>query len=386
MVYLPKELPAPDSEALAQSERLTQLIRAEITKNGGRIPFVRFMELALHAPGLGYYTAGSYKLGKEGDFVTAPEISPLFSQCIANQCYQILEFLGEGEIIEFGAGTGVMAAELLLELERRNQLPEKYRIVEISAELKARQQALLKQRIPHFFDRVEWLGSLPSKPIKGIILANEVLDAMPVHRFRVTDTQIQEFYVAWENDRFVWRLEAPSSVRLVEQIKYLDIPVDDYYDSEISLLLPAWIKSIGECLEQGLVLLVDYGFPRSEYYHPDRKMGTLMCHYRHRMHADPLVLVGLQDVTAHVDFSAIAESASGLQVSGYTTQAAFLLNCGLLEQIKLSKNNSWEINQQIQMLTSPSEMGELFKAIALTRGLEELGLVGFNHYNRLERL
>lgn len=388
MTEISNGLPVPDPTMLAHSEKLMQFIRQEMDPNG-QINFARFMELALYAPGLGYYSAGLHKFGKEGDFVTAPEITPLFARCLAVQCQQVLTALGEGDILEFGAGTGVMAGDLLLELEKNNCLPNKYFILEVSAELKQRQQQLLQKRIPHLFNRIEWLDHLPNKPIKGVILANEVLDAMPVHKFRIQADEIQEYYVKWENNGFVWQLNKASSA-LAEQIQRLDVKAE-YYDSEINLQIPAWVKSVSKCLAQGVILIIDYGFPRHEYYHPDRGMGTLMCHYRQRAHTDPLILVGLQDITTHVDFTLVAESAleANLQIAGFNSQAAFLLGCGLLKLIEdVSKDiyEQMDLNRQVHLLTAPSEMGELFKVIALTKELRGLNLVGFSLLDQRGRL
>lgn len=383
----------PSHEALQHSLKLRDIIFAEIENSGGKIPFARFMELALYAPGLGYYSAGAQKFGEQGDFVTAPELSPLFAQCLARQCSQVLEQLGKGDILELGAGSGVLACELLQELARQHCLPEHYFILEVSAELRERQKRLLSEKIPYFVEKVIWLDCLPEKPIKGVIMANEVLDAMPVNFFRLTAEQvIQEFYVSRDQDDFAWHLDMPSNALLTEQVKKLNIITLNHYDSEINLLLSPWLKSISQCLAQGLVLLIDYGFPRHEYYHPDRAMGTLMCHYRHHAHTDPFKWIGLQDITAHVDFTAVAEEAvaADLQVTGFTTQAAFLLNCGLLNLIPAARDGNIKqqllINQQIQKLTSPAEMGELFKVIALTRGLEELDLLGFTQHDQRVRL
>jgi SAM-dependent MidA family methyltransferase len=388
------KLSAPNDAALIHSETLIQLIRKEIQANQGQITFARFMELALYAPGLGYYSAGLQKLGHEGDFVTAPELSPLFTRCLARQCQQVLAKLGIGSILEFGAGSGILAVDLLSELEKNQSLPVKYCILEVSADLQQRQQQLCKERIPHLFDRIQWLTCLPTpQSWQGIVLANEVLDAFPVHRFRVDIKEIQEYYVSIDNNKFHYKIGKPSCEKLVEKVKQLSIEALSVpYDSEVNLLLPEWIKTTGGIIKQGLMLLIDYGFPCQEYYHPDRAMGTLMCHYRHFAHPDPLIIPGLQDITAHVDFTAVAESAVaiGLDVAGFTTQAAFLLNCGLLEiagseGMDATINKQIQLSQQIQRLTSPNEMGDLFKVIALTREFDE-ELVGFSNYDQRRRL
>ena len=388
-------LPSPSADELAHSEQLQTLIRDEINAANGLITFARFMELALYAPGLGYYAAGARKFGEAGDFVTAPEISPLFSQCLAQQCQQVLRHIG-GDILEFGAGTGAMASDVLLELERLNSLPGHYFILELSADLQQRQQETLRRRAPHLFERVEWLSALPAPGFKGVILANEVVDAMPVHLIRFEGQVGREGFVGWEGDGFVWRDGPPSTPELQQHITTLQESLDSEtfctgYTTEINLAQRGWISSLGELLAQGVALIIDYGFPRHEYYHPERACGTLMCHYRHRAHGDPLILAGLQDITAHVDFTALAEAAleSGLEVLGYTAQAQFLLATGLGERIAAVDQSDMrrylEMTQQVKKLTLPNEMGELFKVLALGRGYEGL-LNGFMLQDRRHTL
>lgn len=368
-------LPAPDAESLEVSRHLGELIRDEIEAGGGQISFARYMELALYAPGLGYYSAGARKFGAEGDFVTAPEISPLFARCVARQCEQVLRALGGGELLEAGAGSGVLACDVLQELERLDCLPRHYFILELSAELRARQQALIEQRIPHLARRVRWLDAFPPAGFRGVMFANELLDAMPVHRFRVEREEISELNVTWLNENFAWRAGAPGSAELEQRAGALVAACEfaPGFVSEISLSARAWVRSAAELLEAGLILLVDYGFPRRELYHARRSGGTLLCHYRHRAHADPFLYPGLQDITTHVDFTAVAEAAheAGLSVAGYTTQAHFLLSCGLAEMAAdaADANTRWLTAQQIKRLTLPDEMGEVFKVIALTRGM-----------------
>lgn len=377
----------PDAEAAAHSERLATLIRMEIAQAGGCISFARYMELALYAPGLGYYSAGARKFGAAGDFVTAPEISSLFARCLARQVAQALRALGRGDIIEAGAGSGVMACDLLRELEALDCLPERYFILEVSASLRARQRALLQERAPQLLGRVTWLDELPQTPWRGVVLANELPDAMPVHLFRMEHDGASELYVSWHNDKFTWRDGALSHAALQERITAIVAELREQgeelpsgYRSEINLAAEGWVRSIAAQLEAGLLLIIDYGFPRREYYHPQRAAGTLLCHYRHRAHADPLLWPGLQDITAHVDFTALAEAASGagLHVAGYTTQASFLIACGLMDLAAQSPDlrQRVEIAQQIKKLTLPGGMGELFKAIAFTRALD-VSLQGF---------
>ncbi len=380
-------LPIPDPLLHAHGARVEAHIAEEIRKHGP-IPFARYMSLALYAPGLGYYSAGLRKVGTGGDFVTAPELSPLFSRCVAKQCLQVLADLPSGDILELGAGTGAMALSLLQELETHGVLPEHYFILEVSADFRERQQQLFQEKASRFLDRVRWLDRLPEQPIQGVIIGNEVVDAMPVHKFKI-ESGIKEFYVDYRDGKFVWELSEPSSSELVAKIKEWEVQFPENYESEINLWVQPWIASLSDALQKGLILLIDYGFPRHEYYHADRNQGTLMCHYQHRAHSDPLILTGLQDITAHVDFSNVAEAAAhqGLSVAGYTHQAAFLLNCGLLDFIQKSENpaDHYRVAQEIKRLTLPSEMGELFKVIALTRGVDR-DLIGFSSMNQVERL
>lgn len=390
------KLPDVDNLPVAQlhSEWLCALIRDEIGANGGQITFSRYMELALYAPGLGYYSAGSHKLGEAGDFVTAPELSPLFSRCVARQCEQVLAHLGGGDILEVGAGSGVMAADVLAELETLDCLPGCYFILEVSADLRQRQQQTVAARVPHLAGRVHWLDVLPAVGFQGVVLANELLDAMPVHVFGVAEKTSYERYVACGDGRFIWSDGPLSDARLVERIVALKDARGEFapgYVSEINLAAEDWLRSIAALLARGMVLLIDYGFPRREYYHPQRSGGTLMCHYRHRAHPDPLVLPGLQDITAHVDFTALAEVASeaGLTVAGFTTQAYFLLSSGLNEMMAASDPNDVRqhvlLMQQVKKLTLPSEMGELFKVMALMRDMDA-PLLGFTFQDQRRRL
>ncbi|MGC1183359.1 class I SAM-dependent methyltransferase [Legionella sp.] len=346
------------------------------------LPFVEFMQLALYAPGEGYYSSGLQKLGKQGDFITAPELTPLFGKTLANQCQQIMLSLELPVLFEFGAGTGALCVAVLEHLAELNCLPEAYYILEVSANLRHRQCELIQQKIPHLAHKVIWLERWPEIPFNGIILANEVLDAMPVHRFMQTAEGIMESYITLDEQRLKEVFKPCHNFRLLDFVKNrLNINIETIpYLSEVNLFLDDWIGAIYHILKQGVVLLIDYGFPRHEYYHPDRHQGTLMCHYQHQSHVDPLLHPGAQDITAHVDFTHVAEAAqlAGFHVAGYTNQASFLLANGLLSLIDALDNEVAQIQakQAIKQLTLPSEMGELFKVIALSKNIE-IALNGF---------
>ncbi|MDQ2696957.1 MAG: SAM-dependent methyltransferase [Pseudomonadota bacterium] len=382
-------LPAPDPAAAAHSRRLTALIRAELDA-AGSLPFERFMELALYAPGLGYYRCGTAKFGPGGDFVTAPELSPLFSRCLARQCAEILERTG-GDILELGAGSGVMAADMLAGLDALHCLPQRYAILELSAELRHRQQQTINRRVPQLAQRVRWLDRLP-EGFRGVMVGNEVADALPVQRFRLTAAGPRPLHVAWDNG-FVWH-EGPADGTLTAAVEAiqddLKLPLPPGYESEISLRLPAWLSALAASLTVGVLLLIDYGYPRREYYHPQRAAGTLLCHYRHRVHADPFVLVGLQDITASIDFTALADAAdaAGLRLAGYASQSWFLLGCGLPELLAGADPGSaryMDLARQAKLLTLPGEMGGRFKAMALSRGVDGplRGFAAFDESGRL---
>ena len=387
-------LPAPDSAAAAHSARVLDALRAAIIEAGGAIAFARFMDLALYAPGLGYYRAGARKFGPGGDFVTAPELSPLFSRCLARQCQEILAALGGGAILELGAGTGVMAADILLELRALAALPERYAILELSGELRQRQRQTLTDRAPELLDRVTWLDAPPEPGFRGVVLGNEVLDALPVERFRITANGPRRLMVCWTATGLAWAegeedLAVTAAVARIEAD--LDWSLPEGYCSEYVPHLEPWLGAIAEPLAAGALLFVDYGYPRRAYYHPERTDGTLLCHYRHRVHADPLILPGLQDITASVDFTAVADAAcaAGLAVAGYTRQNHFLLGCGLLELLAevdaAERVRYLEQVRQVKLLTLPGEMGDRFQAIALTRNLAR-PLRGFAFRDERDRL
>jgi len=386
-------LPEPTVEEQAQSLALREVLQDAVRAAGGCLPFSQFMELALYRPGLGYYASGRLPFGAGGDFVTASELGSVFARCLARQCAQILSSLkpmhtGPAEILEAGAGSGVLAAELLLELERLGSLPNHYRILELSNALRARQSETLQTRAPHLMSRIEWLDRLPASGIRGIVFGNELLDALPVERFRVHAGGVVRLGVGLDGNEFVWR-ELPAEADIRQRLAALALPPG--YESEIGFAAEGWVRSLAEKLEAGAMLLIDYGFPRAEFYHEDRSGGTLMCHYRHHAHPDPFRWVGLQDITAHIDFSAMAAAGreAGLDVCGYTSQAMFLLGCGLeevaAEALQQDARTTLTVTNEIKKLTLPQEMGELFKVLALGRGID-IPLRGFAIQDRRARL
>lgn len=375
--------PPPNSAEIAHSKMVLQHIQYKI-KTHGAMDFATYMQAVLYAPGLGYYSAGAHKFGHFGDFITAPEISPLFGFCIARQCQQILTALSNADILEIGAGSGKLAGDILHFLQQQKILPAHYYILEVSAELKQRQQNYLQQHLPSIlFSRCRWIDSLEDWEFSGIIIANEVLDALPVHLFKI-EKGIQEFFVTAGVESLHWRW-MPAHPNLIQAVNNLKIAFDEGYCSEINLVLMSWLAALSAVLKQGIILLFDYGFTRQEYYHPERRNGTLMCYYRHHAHTDPLQFIGLQDITAHVDFTAVAEAAEKLHLSvmGYTTQANFLLNMKITELLStLSDDLITQTNarQAIKKLLFPGEMGEIYKVMALTRQLT-VDLQGFKEFH-----
>jgi SAM-dependent MidA family methyltransferase len=368
----PAVLPSPDPQALAASRALLERIGAELEAAGNWISFARYMELVLYEPGLGYYASGARKLGAGGDFVTAPELSPLFGRTLARQVAQLLQ-PGDA-ILEFGAGSGALAASVL------NEISVPYLVLETSPDLRQRQKQLLG-------DSVQWLDRLPER-FRGVMLANEVVDAMPVHALIWTRAGVLERGVCANEGQLAWSDRAAEGSVLVHSREFeIEIPPSGRYESELALIARAWMRSLGRFLERGAILVIDYGFPAREYFHPQRSMGTLACHYRHHVHGDPFYLPGLQDVTAHVDFSALAGAAAdaGLDVLGFANQAQFLVNCGITDL--LAEENPADPKRYLpaaaaaQKLLSPSEMGELFKVLAVGKGVKD-SLIGFSHGDR----
>ena len=372
-------LPVPEAAERARSQQLLERILAAITRAGGCLPFDQYMQMALYEPGLGYYDADGRKFGSDGDFITAPEISPLFARALAVQVAQAFTQT-PARILEFGAGTGALARELIAELQRLGCGVSGYDIVEVSADLRARQRERLAG-LP-----VRWLDELP-QTFAGVVIANEVLDVLPVQLFVRDGGTLHERGVCADGAqlRLGARLADAELRAAVAQIESLVGPLPNGYGSERCALAAGWLRSLAQCLEHGLILLLDYGFPRREYYHPQRAMGTLMCHYRQHAHADPLWMPGLNDITAHVDFTACAATAqdAGLDLLGYTSQAHFLLNCKILDL--LSAAHTPENTAGVQRLLSEAEMGELVKVMALGRGFEGLPL-GFARGDRSHRL
>lgn len=369
-------LPEPDALSAEHSERVADFIRGRIRQAGGSISFAEYMQHALYAPGLGYYAAGSTKFGADGDFVTAPEVSPIFGRVLARQCAEVLSQVKGGSILEYGAGSGKLAEDVLRLLERLDALPERYEILEVSGDLQQRQAEYLEERLPRLVSRVSWIQSPPDHHV-GVIIANEVLDALPVERFVRIAEGIAQLRVVVDGDAFgVDQAPAPENLsRAVFAIEEaLGEKLPDGYVSEVSLGLPGWISALSDSLMEGLVFLFDYGVTRREYYAHERSGGWLRCHFRHRVHDDPLILTGIQDLTSWVDFDGVAEAAlkSGLRVAGYSAQAQFLLGGGLEAEMcefqTLALQQQLELSRQIKTLTLPAEMGEHFKCMALQRG------------------
>lgn len=403
-------LEPPDPHALADSGELVRRIAGEIDAAGGWIGFDRYMQRALYEPGLGYYSGPNRVFGAQGDFVTAPEMSSLFGRCVAAQCAQWLDGTG-GAVVEFGAGSGALAAQILAALRDGDAVPDEYAIVELSAGLRDRQRRTIESAVPQLMGRVRWLDALPER-IDGVVLANEVLDAMPVRVFRSLGDDVLERGVARGHDGALDWSERPADAEFAARVRerlceareaYGDggCPADrapdaslrlaGAYTSELGEQAEAWVATVGARLARGAMLLVDYGFPRREFYHPQRDAGTLRCHYRHRAHDDPFLWPGLQDITAHVDFSAVAGAASrvGLDMLGFASQARFLLDCGLLEAaaaIPRDDPRTWtRETAAVQRLLSEAEMGELFKAIAFGRGMPD-DAIGFRTRDRRSTL
>jgi SAM-dependent MidA family methyltransferase len=372
-------LPAPSAAEQEHSERLRAEIVAHLRASDGFMGFAEFMRRALYTPGLGYYSAGSTKIGPAGDFITAPEMSNLFARCVASQCAEILQHTG-GDILEFGAGSGALAVDVLTELAQLGALPERYRILDVSSDWVARQRERVAALPNDLATRIEWLSRWPAQPMRGVIVANEVLDAMPVERFVVRTQgearEVRELGVGLDaSGAFAWRERRPNAaLESVARAIVADAPcaLPDGYIAEVCTELSPWIAGLAASLDRGVALLIDYGLPRWHLYHPERVHGTLQCHFRHRAHDDPLTHVGIQDITAWVDFTRVAEAAdaAGLDVLGFVTQTAFLLGTGVQDRVAeaASDRERAALAGAARRLLMPGEMGEAFKVMALGRG------------------
>lgn len=380
-------LPEPSADAQAHSEQLRALVAEEIRRAGGALPFWRYMELCLYAPGLGYYSAGARKFGADGDFVTASELGDLFAQCIAQAVAPALRALGEhAEFFEIGGGSGAFAEQMLTQLDMHGLLPARYALLEPSADLRERQRARLAAALrPDLFARVAWLNGPPDSEWRGVLFANEVLDALPTPRFVLRDGEVYEECVALDADDGFRAVERPADALLRAAVRHVEQDLlrsgnggllADGYRSELLPQLPYWIQAVGGLLREGAMLFVDYGYPRREFYLPERRDGTLICHYRHRAHADPYVLAGLQDLSASVDFTALAEAGvtAGFELAGYCAQAQFLLANGLASALEVAQElpeiERYALAQQAKRLTLPGEMGERFQVMGFQRGVD----------------
>jgi SAM-dependent MidA family methyltransferase len=380
-----------DDAAAAHAARVRAALLEKIRANGGYLSFEKFMEFALYAPGLGYYSGGAQKLGRDGDFTTAPEVSALFGACVAAQCAEVFEEIETPVLMEIGAGTGRLALDVLTRLESSGQLPAGYWILDNSADLRDRQRRLFEQRAPQLLDRVHWLDAPPEEDFEGVIIANEVLDALPVARFRWRSQGIEEFGITLEQDRLAWstRAAAPDMTAACQQLASAAGDWDEGYVSEYCPRLAAWTLAVTRKLKRGAVLWFDYGLPRAQYYLAERHDGTLLCHFRHRAHEDPMALPGLQDITAWVDFTALAEASdsAGFELAGFTTQAHFLAATGIdreMQRLAAGDTASFaRLASQARQLMLPGEMGERFKVMAWLRGMDRelkgMSLVDLRH-------
>jgi SAM-dependent MidA family methyltransferase len=392
---MPMSLPEASPEALAHSQGLVQALHQHIRANHGVIPFSRFMELALYAPGMGYYSAGARKFGADGDFITSPELGSVFAQCVAEASAKIFQQLhGDTIFFELGGGSGAFAEEALKHFSSLNIMPTRYCILEPSADLRERQQQRLKEKLPNdLFLRCEWLNGPFESKWQGVLFANEVLDALPTPRFVIHEGEVFEEMVALNtHDQFI-RVQQPADALLRAAVRHIERDTEttfaDAYQSEVLPQLPYWIQAVGGLIEKGVMLFIDYGYPRREYYLPERREGTLVCHYRHHAHNDPFYLPGLQDITAFVDFTAVAEAGihAGFELSGYCSQSSFLIGNGLQEVMQKiltidDEATRYRLHQEIKKLSLPGEMGERFQAIGFQRDVEFSGAFSFNNLSR----
>jgi SAM-dependent MidA family methyltransferase len=366
----------PEPAAQQHSERLFALIQHQIDLAGGKISFADYMNYCLYTPGLGYYSNGTQKIGESGDFTTAPEISPLFSQSLAHHARDVMHQLPGADILEFGAGSGKMAGDILLELAQANAAPKHYYIIEASADLRLRQQKYLRFILGELFDTVVWLSNLPDE-FTGVIFANEVCDAMPVHRIQFTGIEVTELMVSFKNNELCYTTSPITNAELGNRIQQIQPLIQhENYITEVNLAADAWLRSLADTLKQGAIFIIDYGYPRQAFYHPQRSNGTLMCYYQHKAHDNALILPGLQDITSHIDFTNLAETAleSGLDVEGFQAQADFLLAAGITELLSETGDEFTDLQQKtaLKRLLLPSAMGEDFKVLTLGKDLDQL--------------
>jgi SAM-dependent MidA family methyltransferase len=375
---LPAGMPVPDALSAEHSLRCAKHIQNCIEVAGASISFAEFMQLALYAPALGYYVAGAHKLGRGGDFVTAPEVSPLFGRVLAAQCAPVLNRIAASSILEIGAGSGRLAVDLLTKLEELSALPSSYQILEVSAELKQRQSALLRSEVPQLYDRVSWLDQLPGGH-RGVVIANEVLDALPFERFIAGQSARQQRVVS-KKQGFAWA-SGPAPARLQSAIdslqQELGAPLPDGYTSELCLAARPFVIDLLAALESGVVFLFDYGLSQREYYAADRAAGWLRCHFRQYAHNEPLILPGIQDITSWVNFTSAASAAveSGATIAGYVSQAHFLMAGGLANELRdpdpQSEREQLQLSAAVKTLTLPGEMGERFKCLGLLKAYDD---------------
>ncbi|HWX65944.1 MAG TPA: SAM-dependent methyltransferase [Rhodanobacter sp.] len=384
---MPSRLPEPGADERAHSDRLLQLLR-ELIASHGPLPFSQYMERCLYAPGLGYYSAGRTKFGAAGDFVTAPELGELFARCVVSAVQPTLAMLGEeADFLELGGGSGAFAETALTALADSGTLPRQYLILEPSADLRERQRERLRANLPaELSARVQWLDRPPEQDWRGVLFANEVIDALPTTRFSVRDGEIYEEHVALDGEGRLRRIDRPADALIAAAVRHVERDLGrefaDGYRSEILPQLPYWIQAIAGSLTAGLMLFIDYGYVRREFYLPERDDGTLMAHYRHYAHNDPLYLPGLNDLTASVDFTALAEAGNGagFGVAAYLPQAQFLIGAGLQDVFERAQTQAiddhgrYRLAQQVKKLMLPDQMGERFQAMLLARGIDALPL------------
>ncbi|PXV59490.1 SAM-dependent methyltransferase, MidA family [Dyella jiangningensis] len=380
-------LPDPGADERAHSDRLLTRLREEIAAHGP-MPFSQYMERCLYAPGLGYYSAGKTKFGEAGDFITAPELGELFARCVVNATYPVVQMLGDNaDFLELGGGSGAFAEAALKAFAAQGALPRRYYILEPSADLRERQRERLAAALPsELFAHVLWLDRPPEQDWQGVLFANEVIDALPTTRFAMKAGEVYEEYVALDGEGRLMRVDRPADALVSGAVRHVERDIEaefpDGYRSEILPQLPYWIQAIAGSLTAGLMVFADYGYVRREYYLPERNDGTLRAFYRHRAHSDPLHLPGLNDLTASVDFTALAEAgnSAGFGVAGYMTQAQFLIGSGLQDifgaayEAATDEAMRYDLAQQVKKLTLPDQMGERFQVMLFARGMEALPL------------